>query len=116
VQRVADQVGVLRAGRLIHQGPTRALIDEFLDPRWLLRLGSPVDEVVAALRAQSWARRVETLDGQRIRVEADTLAHGERGIPQVLAACGARLISCEPLAADLESAFLALTAKQAHHA
>ena len=37
VQRVADQVGVLRAGRLSYQGATGALIDEYLDPRWVLR-------------------------------------------------------------------------------
>jgi ABC-2 type transport system ATP-binding protein len=34
VQRVADMVGVLRAGRLLYQGQTRVLIDEHLDPRW----------------------------------------------------------------------------------
>jgi len=112
VQRVAHRVGVLRAGRLIWQGETRALVDEYLDPRWVLRLSSPVDDVVRGLRDRPWARRVEVLDGQRIRVEADTVGHGEEGIPEVLAACRARLISCEPLAADLEAAFLALTAKE----
>jgi ABC-2 type transport system ATP-binding protein len=116
VQRVADRVGVLRAGRLIYQGTTRALIDGYLDPRWLLRLNSPVDEVVRALHGQPWTRRVEALDGERIRFDADTLAHGEQGIPEVLAACRARLISCEPLAADLEAAFLALTGKEADRA
>jgi ABC-2 type transport system ATP-binding protein len=112
VQRVADQVGVLRAGRLIYQGATSDLVDRYLDPRWVLRLSNPVEQVVRALADQPWTRRVETLGGQRIRVDADTVAHGEQGIPQVLAACHARLISCEPLAADLEAAFLALTAKE----
>ena len=32
VQRVADEVGVLRAGRLLYQGPTRTLIDTHLQP------------------------------------------------------------------------------------
>src|SRR6266545_3446958 len=109
VQRVADQVGVLRAGRLIYQGETRALVDEYLDPRWIVRLGSPAQDVVRELGTRSWARRVEQLDERRIRIDADTVAHGEQGIPEVLAACRARLISCEPLAADLEAAFLALT-------
>jgi len=54
-------------------------------------------------------RRVEALEGDRIRVEADTVRHGEQGIPRVLASCAAGLVACEPLAADLESAFLALT-------
>jgi ABC-2 type transport system ATP-binding protein len=109
VQRVADHVGVLRAGRLLYQGETRALIDGHLDPRWVLRLGSPLEPVLCKLSGQPWVRRVEPLDGERLRVDADTLAHGEAGIPEVLASCGARLVSCEPLAADLEAAFLALT-------
>jgi len=109
VQRVADHVGVLRAGRLLYQGQTRTLIDEHLAPRWELRLASPVDPVVRKLATEPWVRHVEPLDGARIRLDADTVAHGEAGIPQVLAACQARLIACEPLAADLETAFLALT-------
>src|SRR5580704_12187037 len=71
VQRIADQVGILREGRLLYQGGTQDLIDQYLTPS----------------------------------IEA-----GERGIPAVVAACSARQISCEPAAADLESAFLALTA------
>jgi ABC-2 type transport system ATP-binding protein len=82
----------------------------------VLRLGSPAAEVVAALHARPWARRVEQLDAQRVRVDADSIAHGEQGIPEVLASCGARLISCEPLAADLEAAFLALTGGGDHDA
>ena len=53
------------------------------------------------------ARR--NLDGWRVRVDADSVEHGERGIPEIIASCGAGLVACEPLAADLESAFLALT-------
>jgi ABC-2 type transport system ATP-binding protein len=109
VQRVADMVGVLRAGRLLYQGQTRVLVDEHLDPRWVLRLSGPVDQVVAEFRKQSWIRRVVMLDSDRIRVEADSVRHGEDGIPQVVASCHAGLVACEPLAADLESAFLALT-------
>jgi ABC-2 type transport system ATP-binding protein len=38
VQRVADHVGILRAGRLLYQGPTRDLLEAYLQPRWLLRV------------------------------------------------------------------------------
>ena len=34
---------------------------------------------------------------------------GQRGIPVAVVACGERLVSCEPVAGDLEAAFLALT-------
>jgi ABC-2 type transport system ATP-binding protein len=109
VQRVADMVGVLRAGRLLYQGQTRALIDEHLDPRWVLRLSGAIDHVASEFRKQSWVRRVDVLDGDRIRVDADSVSSGEQGIPRVVAACNAGLVACEPLAADLEGAFLALT-------
>jgi ABC-2 type transport system ATP-binding protein len=112
VQRVADQVGVLRAGRLLYQGPTRSLVDEHLNPRWVMRLRSPVSDVVRMLLAQPWVRRAELIDDESLRVDADTLDHGEAGIPGVLASCHARLVSCEPVAADLEAAFLALTARE----
>jgi len=109
VQRVADHVGVLRAGRLLYQGPTRTLIDERLTPSWRLRLSGPVDEVVAKLRGSAWVRRIEVLGAGELQVEADTITDGEQGIPEVVASCGAGLIACEPRAADLEAAFLALT-------
>jgi ABC-2 type transport system ATP-binding protein len=109
VQRLADHVGVLRAGRLFYQGPTQELIDTYLQPRWLLRVAGDPAPAIAAIQAQPWAIRVEHLGGSEVRVDATSLDAGERGIPAALAACGARQVCCEPLAADLESAFLALT-------
>jgi ABC-2 type transport system ATP-binding protein len=109
VQRVADHVGILRAGRLLYQGPTQELIDTYLRPRWLLRVAGDPTPAITAIQAQPWATRVEHLGGGELRVDATSLDAGEHGIPAALAACGARQVSCEPLAADLESAFLALT-------
>jgi ABC-2 type transport system ATP-binding protein len=109
VQRVADHVGILRAGRMLYQGPTRDLIDTYLQPRWLLRVAGDVAPALAAIRAQPWATRAEHTGAGELRIDAVSLDAGERGIPAALASCGARQVSCEPLAADLESAFLALT-------
>lgn len=112
VQRVADVIGILRGGRLLYQGSTQALVDEHLSPRWTVRLASPVEDAVAALAAASWVVHVARIAPDTLRVDASTLQDGARGLPVVLAECGAALVSCEPLAADLESAFLALTAPQ----
>jgi ABC-2 type transport system ATP-binding protein len=112
VQRVADHVGILRAGRMLYQGPTKELIETYLQPRWLLRVAGDVAPALAAIQAQSWVTRAEHTGGGEFRVEAVSLDAGERGIPAALAGCGARLVSCEPLAADLESAFFALTKDQ----
>jgi ABC-2 type transport system ATP-binding protein len=109
VQRVADHIGILRAGRMLYQGPARDLIDTYLRPRWLLRVASDIAPALAAIRAQPWAIRAEHTAAGELRVDAVSLDAGERGIPAALASCGARQVSCEPLAADLESAFLALT-------
>jgi ABC-2 type transport system ATP-binding protein len=109
VQRVADEVGILRDGRLLYQGPTQDLIDTYLTPSWLVRLAGETQQVAAAMEAAGWATRVEPAGGDAIRVDAATFEAGERGIPAVIAGCGARQVACEPVAADLESAFLALT-------
>lgn len=109
VQRIADQVGILRDGRLLYQGSTRDLIDTYLQPSWLVRIGSDPARVAAAMTGQPWASRVDLAGGDAIRVDATSIEAGERGIPAAIASCGARMVSCEPVAADLESAFLALT-------
>ncbi len=109
VQRVADYVGILRDGRLLYQGTARDLIDTYLSPRWRIRIAGNAEPVAAALAEASWATSVAVAAPDEIRVDATSMEAGERGIPAVIAACGARQVSCEPAAADLESAFLALT-------
>ena len=110
VQRVADSVGILRAGRLLYQGATQALIDTYLQPRWHVRLAGDAAAVAAELTGRPWVSRVTPAD-DGLRIEATSLEAGERGIPAAIAATGGRLVALEPVAADLESAFLALTGK-----
>jgi ABC-2 type transport system ATP-binding protein len=52
VQRIADQVGILRDGRLLYQGSARELVDTFLQPSWLVRVAGDAAPVVAAMAAQ----------------------------------------------------------------
>ena len=116
VQRVADHVGILRDGRLLYQGGTRELMDDYLTPSWLLRLADRTAQVVAALAEQPWVTQVEPAEPGVLQVDAISIEDGERGIPAVVAACGARQVSCEPAAADLEAAFLALTGTRVEEA
>lgn len=113
IQRVADHVGILRDGRLLYQGPTRDLLDTYLQPRWLLRVAPDPAPVARAVAAQPWATAVEQIAPDTLRIDATSIEAGERGIPAAVASCRARQISCEPAAADLETAFLALTADAA---
>jgi ABC-2 type transport system ATP-binding protein len=109
VQRVADQVGILRDGRLVYEGGARELIESYLIPSWLVRIAGDIGPVGDAMAAADWATKVQFAGPDVLRVDAASLEAGERGIPAVIAACGARQVSCEPAAADLESAFLAVT-------
>lgn len=109
VQRVADHVGILRDGRLLYEGGARELMERYLTPRWLVRIAGDIGPVAGAMAAADWATSVEPAGPDVLRVDATSLEAGERGIPDVIAACGARQVSCEPAAAGLESAFLALT-------
>ncbi|HEV2240973.1 MAG TPA: ABC transporter ATP-binding protein, partial [Streptosporangiaceae bacterium] len=113
VQRIADQVGILRDGRLLYQGATRDLIGTYLKPSWLVRIAGDPAPVAAAMAGERWATRVEPVAPDTIRIDATSIEAGERGIPAVISACAARQVSCEPAAADLESAFLALTGASA---
>ena len=78
----------------------------------MLRVAGDPTAVFEQLSRSDWVTRLEPAAPDTIRLEATSIAAGERGIPVVLASCGARLVSCEPLAADLESAFLALTGSE----
>jgi ABC-2 type transport system ATP-binding protein len=109
VQRIADQVGILRDGRLLYQGEMQELIDTYLTPTWLLRIAGDPSQVMDAAARQPWATNVELAEPGVIRIEATSIEAGERGVPAVVAGCAARLVSFEPADADLESAFLALT-------
>lgn len=109
VQRVCDTVGVLREGRLLYQGPLQALLTERVQPAYVLRVRPPLEPVAEALRAAPWAVAVSDAGHGRLRVEVNSVADAERGIVEVLSRTGARVISVEPEAPDLESVFLELT-------
>jgi ABC-2 type transport system ATP-binding protein len=109
VQRVCDTVGVLRGGQLLFEGPLDDLLAEHVKPSFLLRLRPPLDPVVAALRAEPWVRSAEMIGGSELRVEARSLDEGERELVGALARAGAKVVSLEPEAADLESVFLEIT-------
>ena len=109
VQRVADQVGVLREGRLVYQGPLQTLLDRYLSPTWRVRVRGGVAPLRDALDATDWVQGVDDLGGGTLLVRTHSLEQGERGLVVVAAAVGAAVVAMVPEEADLESAFLALT-------
>lgn len=109
VQRVCDTVGVLRGGKLLFEGPLEDLLAERVTPSFLVRLRPPLDPIVAALRSEPWVRSAEMIGGSELRVEVRSLDEGERELVGALARAGAKVVSLEPEAADLESVFLEIT-------
>ncbi|MFH1104288.1 MAG: ABC transporter ATP-binding protein [Actinomycetota bacterium] len=109
VQRVCDTVGVLREGRLVYQGPIDLLLGRRVKPVYLIRLRSAAQPVIDALRAAAWVLRVSEAGRDEVKVEVASAAEAEAGLVPILAAVGARVVSIEPVAADLESVFLEIT-------
>ncbi len=107
VQQVCDTVGVLQHGRLVFQGP----IDQLLvrtSSVYRLRVAADDGHVAEALRSAPWVADVTQEGAGGYRIVVSDVAAGERGMPALLAATGARLHAFGP-ATDLEAAFLALT-------
>ena len=109
VQRVCDTVGVLREGRMLYQGPLDALLSERVAHVYVVRVREPVAPLADALTAQPWVREVSGLGHGRLRVEVTSVAEAESRVAGVVHSVGARLISFEPEATDLEAVFLELT-------
>jgi ABC-2 type transport system ATP-binding protein len=109
VQRVCDHVGVLRAGRLLYQGPVAELVSEHVRPTWLIRLREDGAALCRTFAAEDWVVRVSSVRPGLVRVQARSVEDGERRILGVLDRSGSRVISVGPEESDLESAFLSIT-------
>ncbi|MFI6538604.1 ABC transporter ATP-binding protein [Nonomuraea sp. NPDC050547] len=111
IERVCDEVGVLRDGRLVHQGPVRQLLTERLSPAWHVGVRGTAHDIADLLAAQPWVTTSRAVNHDTVHVEAGSIASGERGIPAVLSAAGHAITGMYPQEARLEDAFAALTSE-----
>ena len=109
VQEVCDTVGILRAGRLLYQGPLETLLVGRAVPAYRVHLRPPIEAVAVCLRVEEWITEVQPLDGEWLRVGVRSLSEAERRLAKALAGCGAAVVSMAPEAVDLEDVFLELT-------
>ena len=65
VQEVCDTVGILRAGRLLFQGPLETLLVGRAVPAYRVHLRPPIEAVAVCLRVEEWITEVEPL-GRRV--------------------------------------------------
>lgn len=109
VQEVCDTVAILRAGRLLFQGPLERLLVGRAVPAYRVHLRPPLAPVADCLRGQEWITGVEQTGAEWLRLGVRSLPEAEERLPVALAGCGARVVSLTPQAADLEDIFLELT-------
>jgi ABC-2 type transport system ATP-binding protein len=107
VQQVCDVVGVLDRGRLVFQGPLPDLLAATTSTV-LVGVRPPLDPVVTALTADPLVTGVTVRGPTLLAVEVVDARAAEVALPRLLADAGAAVTSLQP-AADLETAFLALT-------
>ncbi|MFD0635707.1 ATP-binding cassette domain-containing protein [Catenulispora yoronensis] len=112
VQRVAGSVGVLDRGRLLFQGTMSGLIDAYARPVWEVRVRGAAGPLAERLRTLPWVVGADAGQDGRLVVEARSAEAGELGLARELGSAGARLVSLNPVDADLETAFLTLTGER----
>lgn len=109
VQEVCDEVGILRAGRLLFQGRLEALLVGRAVPTYRLHARPPLEPIVASLQDEEWVTGVTQSAPEWLRIDVRSLVEAEQHLPGALDRCGARVVSLMPETADLEDVFLELT-------
>jgi ABC-2 type transport system ATP-binding protein len=109
VQEVCDTIGILRAGRLLYQGPLEALLIGRAVPAYRAHLRPPLEPVQRILRSQPWVTDVLDSGPDELRILINSRSEAERQLAPVLGAAGARVVSLVPEEPDLEDVFLELT-------
>ena len=109
VQEVCDQVGILRRGELVYQGPLDGLLaGRATTTRYAITVRGGADRIAAALTAAPWVTSVST-DGERITVDARTQDEAELHLVGVLAGTSVRVVTVTPVERSLEDVFLEVT-------
>jgi ABC-2 type transport system ATP-binding protein len=113
VERVADEVAIIRAGRCVLQSPVADLLAGDRDSLVVEVKGDPAT-LAEELRRQTYVRAVardaDGTDGHHLlRVSVDDLAVAQRAVPALVVAHDLLLLRCQPERRSLEEVFLALT-------
>jgi len=108
VQAVCDEVGILRAGQLVLQGPLEELLAGRERAAYVVEVAGNAAAVAAALEGRSWIQRV-TWEDRCIVVHVRDLATAQRELPAALGATGERIVAMNPRQVSLEDVFLEVT-------
>jgi ABC-2 type transport system ATP-binding protein len=108
VERICDRIGVLSKGRLVYQGPIAELLN-MASPALRVVVRPPAGHLLAVLAAAPWVRSVSEDAPGELRVETSDADAAEIHLPEVLAACGARLVEVCRAGVSLQDIFFRMT-------
>jgi ABC-2 type transport system ATP-binding protein len=113
VERVADEVAIIRAGRCVLQSPVGELLAGDRDAL-VVEVGGDPTTFADELRRQPYVRAISReADAEhghhRLRVSVDDLAVAQRAVPALVVAHDLLFMRCQPERRSLEDVFLALT-------
>ncbi|MBN9390076.1 MAG: ABC transporter ATP-binding protein [Chloroflexi bacterium] len=112
VDRVCEQVSILDRGRVIAAGPTVELKERFALPAINLEVeGDPaaLERLSAALRAESWLKRVTPGEPGRLHLELTSAAQAQEAgqrVPRLVSELGLSMRSFQSAVPNLEDVFL----------
>lgn len=109
VQQVCDTVGILRAGRLLFQGPLEQLLVGRAAPAMRIVVRDGARTLGERLRHEPWTTHVEVSGDEQVVVIGTGLGVVERRLVPVLADTAVSVVSITPQHGDLEQVFLELT-------
>jgi ABC-2 type transport system ATP-binding protein len=109
VERICDRIGVLAKGQLVYQGAVTELIAKAA-PALRVVVRPPAGKLLAALAAAPWVRSVSEGEPGELRIDIGDPDAAEVHLPEVLAACGVRLVEVGRAGVSLQDIFFQLTA------
>lgn len=109
VERVADHIAIMKAGRVVREGSMRELMSAD-EGRYRLTVEAPADGIAAMLESLPFVSHVEatTTDAARVSllVDVNDAAQAKRAIPRAVIDGDFVLIGCEPERSRLEDIFM----------
>jgi ABC-2 type transport system ATP-binding protein len=109
VQKVCDDIGILRRGEMVYQGSLDDLLRRYVSNSYDVGLRSGAQDVKDALLIEPWVRTVEVGPNETLSIGVSDLAEAEMRLVQILAASGYPVVSMTRSTSSLEDVFLEVT-------
>jgi ABC-2 type transport system ATP-binding protein len=109
VQQVSDEIGILRQGSLVYQGPLAGLLQGRTGTTYSVRMRGGEAETADRLSREPWVTSTEVADDGTLLVGVSDLRDAEHHLVPILASLGHPVASVQPRAESLEDVFLEVT-------